>query len=85
MNSKFRVVVFTNHEFTIQFDCLENALGEPGRERATTRALEAIFETIDECERNGKRTEKQFKDWQRTVQRVELAVNATQRKRIRIL
>ena len=52
-------------------------MGEPDGERATKRALEGICETIDECEKNSKRTAVLFTAWLQTVRNVEKAVIGT--------
>lgn len=46
--------------------------------------MERITETIKECDKNGKHTESQFKQWHQTVKSVRLAVIETQSKFLRI-
>ena len=40
--------------------------------------MERITDTIRECDKNGKHTESQFKQWHQTVKSVRLAVIETQ-------
>ncbi|KAH8906828.1 hypothetical protein BR93DRAFT_968396 [Coniochaeta sp. PMI_546] len=61
------------------FDRLEEAIGKPEGERSAERAMERITQTIRECDKNGKHTENQFKQWHQTVKSVRLAVIETQK------
>lgn len=63
---------------TAKFDILETSIAEPDRQRAAKRALRSIIQNIQDCEKNGMRTEEHFVSWLETIDKVKEAVVNTQ-------
>jgi hypothetical protein len=69
------------HISPYQLDDLAKFFGDPEAESATNRTLRSLQTAIDTCNDSGKRTEKDFRTWFGSVNRLHLAVVGAQSKK----